>query len=91
MRALITGGAGFIGAHLARRLLADGFKVDLLDDFSRGRRDEDLSALIEQSHVSCIKRDLSQPGSLPAATGPSTAMIIAPPGPCRRRERSSRL
>lgn len=64
MRALITGGAGFIGAHLARRLLADGFKVDLLDDFSRGRRDEDLSALIEQSYVSCIKRDLSQPGSL---------------------------
>ena len=44
MRALITGGAGFIGAHLARRLLADGFKVDLLDDFSRGRRDEDPGA-----------------------------------------------
>ena len=64
MRALITGGAGFIGAHLARRLLADGMKVDLLDDFSRGPRDEDLSALIEQSDVSCIKRDLSQTGAL---------------------------
>ena len=31
---LITGGAGFIGAHAARRFLADGWQVGILDDFN---------------------------------------------------------
>jgi UDP-glucose 4-epimerase len=35
---LITGGAGFIGSHLADALLADGHRVRILDDFSTGRR-----------------------------------------------------
>jgi len=34
MRVLITGGAGFIGTHLARRLLREGFEVSILDNFS---------------------------------------------------------
>lgn len=37
-RFLITGGAGFIGSHLADDLLARGMKVRVLDDFSSGRR-----------------------------------------------------
>ena len=37
MRILITGGAGFIGSHLADRLLADGYQVKVLDDSSTGR------------------------------------------------------
>ncbi|MGE0430960.1 MAG: NAD-dependent epimerase/dehydratase family protein [Planctomycetota bacterium] len=41
---LITGGAGFIGSHLAAALLADGERVRVLDDFSTGRR-ENLSPL----------------------------------------------
>lgn len=36
-RALITGGAGFIGSHLAERLLAGGTSVTILDDLSTGR------------------------------------------------------
>ncbi len=36
MRALITGGAGFIGSHLAERLLARGNEVHVLDDLSTG-------------------------------------------------------
>jgi len=36
MTALITGGAGFIGSHLAQRLLADGAQVIILDNLSTG-------------------------------------------------------
>ena len=35
-RALITGGAGFIGSHLAEALIADGYAVTALDDLSTG-------------------------------------------------------
>ncbi|HVN12990.1 MAG TPA: NAD-dependent epimerase/dehydratase family protein [Kineosporiaceae bacterium] len=45
MRALVLGGAGFIGLHLARRLVADGHQVTIVDDFSRGRHDPELDAL----------------------------------------------
>jgi UDP-N-acetylglucosamine/UDP-N-acetyl-alpha-D-glucosaminouronate 4-epimerase len=38
MRALVTGGAGFIGSHLATRLVADGHDVRVLDNFATGRR-----------------------------------------------------
>jgi nucleoside-diphosphate-sugar epimerase len=37
--ALITGGAGFIGSHLAARLLELGHEVHLADNFQRGARD----------------------------------------------------
>jgi len=36
MRVLITGGAGFIGSHLAERCLQEGWKVSVLDDLSTG-------------------------------------------------------
>ena len=39
MRVLITGGAGFIGSHLADRLLARGDDVVVIDNFATGRRD----------------------------------------------------
>lgn len=37
MRALVTGGAGFIGSHLTDRLLADGWHVTIVDNLSTGR------------------------------------------------------
>jgi UDP-glucose 4-epimerase/UDP-glucuronate decarboxylase len=69
-RVLITGGAGFVGLHLARRLLADGAEVTLLDDFSRGREDADLRAQVGgASHagtagsgtVELVVHDLTKP------------------------------
>lgn len=36
---LITGGAGFIGSHLAERFVAQGFRAKVLDNFSTGRRE----------------------------------------------------
>jgi UDP-glucose 4-epimerase len=40
VRALVTGGAGFIGSHLADSLLAAGHEVTVVDDLSRGRREQ---------------------------------------------------
>src|SRR5438128_8568044 len=34
---LVTGGAGFIGSHIAERLVRDGHRVRVLDDFSSGK------------------------------------------------------
>lgn len=45
MKVLVTGGAGFIGSHLAERLLADGSSVVALDDLSTGSEDN-LDGLI---------------------------------------------
>ena len=39
MRHLITGGAGFIGSHLAEHLVSGGDEVFVIDDLSTGRAD----------------------------------------------------
>jgi UDP-glucose 4-epimerase len=43
-RALVTGGAGFIGSHVADLFLSNGWSVDILDNLSSGRRDNVSSA-----------------------------------------------
>ena len=42
MRAVVTGGAGFIGSHVVDALLARGDEVHVIDSFATGRR-ENLS------------------------------------------------
>src|SRR5215831_1141468 len=57
-RALITGGAGLIGSHIADLLVADGIsEVVVLDDFSRGRR-ENLAAAMAQGNISIVEGDI---------------------------------
>jgi nucleoside-diphosphate-sugar epimerase len=58
MRALVLGGAGFIGVHLTRRLLAAGRSVTIVDDFSRGRQDDELARLdVPVVHADLTSRD----------------------------------
>src|SRR3989344_2670925 len=38
-KALVTGGAGFIGSHIVDRLIRDGHEVIILDNFSTGKRE----------------------------------------------------
>ena len=51
MRTLITGGAGFIGSHLAERLLSQGHEVAILDNLSTGRL-ENIEHLADHPRLS---------------------------------------
>lgn len=57
-RILITGGAGFIGFHLAKALVMKGWRVDLADNMGRGVRDAELEALLELDGVRLVAVDL---------------------------------
>jgi UDP-glucose 4-epimerase len=61
--ALVTGGAGFIGSHLAEELLKKGCTVIILDDFSSGRM-ENVKPLIRNRHLSLVRVDLKNPKRL---------------------------
>ncbi|MGO9956731.1 MAG: NAD-dependent epimerase/dehydratase family protein, partial [Solirubrobacteraceae bacterium] len=56
-RACITGGAGFIGSHLADQLHGAGVDVVLVDDFRTGRR-EFVSALLKQPGATLYEGDV---------------------------------
>ena len=60
---LITGGTGFIGAHLARSFVSDGVAVDLIDNFARGKNDDEVARLCSYPNVRLIPLDLSVTGA----------------------------
>ena len=64
MRALVTGGAGFIGSHIVEELLRGGASVRVLDNFSSGKR-ENLAAF--QGDLEILEGDLRDAEIIKAA------------------------
>ena len=60
MRLLLTGAAGFLGSHLADRLLAEGHAVLGLDNFITGRP-ENLAHLRDEPGFAFVEHDISTP------------------------------
>ena len=57
-KVLITGGAGFIGFHLAKKLLNLNYEIDILDNFSRGVNDLDLARLAKNKKIKLLSLDM---------------------------------
>jgi UDP-glucose 4-epimerase len=55
MKILVTGGAGFIGSHIAERLVRNGAKVRIIDNFSAGRL-ENIKPIIKK--IDLIRGDI---------------------------------
>jgi UDP-glucose 4-epimerase len=76
-RCLVTGGAGFIGSHLAERLLADGHEVTVLDDLSTGRR-ENVAQLLARPGFRLVTGSINdQPLLADALQGIDTVYHLA--------------
>lgn len=70
-RCLVTGGAGFIGSHLADVLLASGYEVLVIDDFSSGRI-ENLQSAMRSPGLTIARADIA------ASTGFQVAVEFKP-------------
>jgi UDP-glucose 4-epimerase len=75
MNILVSGGAGFIGSHMAKRHLADGHRVVVVDDLSSGRRERlprsarfveadiaeaDLEPLLREERIAFVSHHAAQ-------------------------------
>ncbi|MEI6788819.1 MAG: SDR family oxidoreductase [bacterium] len=63
-KTLVTGGAGFIGSHIAEALVAEGVEVRILDNFSSGKR-ENLKGF--GSAIEVVEGDICDPAALAGA------------------------
>lgn len=61
---LVTGGAGFIGSHVVRRLLGEGRRVRVLDDLSTGHK-RNLADLLDR--VELVEADICDAGAVSSA------------------------
>jgi UDP-glucose 4-epimerase len=58
LKVIVTGGAGFIGSHLAKELVRQGCHVTILDDLSTGRK-ENIKRLIEDRDVNFVQGSIT--------------------------------
>ena len=59
-RCLVTGGAGFLGSHLCKRLLIDGNKVIAVDNFYTGTKDN-VVELLDNPNFELVRHDITFP------------------------------
>ncbi|MBM4018037.1 MAG: NAD-dependent epimerase/dehydratase family protein [Planctomycetes bacterium] len=83
MRILVTGGAGFLGSHLADRLVADGHEVVCIDNLSSGRL-RNVERLAASGRFRFIEADVLDP--LPPCGPLDCIYHLASPVPCACRE-----
>ena len=60
---VITGGAGFIGSHLAEKFVAEGFNVIIIDNLFRGKR-KNIESLLQKPGNALYEYDLVSPESI---------------------------
>ena len=59
-KALVTGAAGFLGSHLCRRLLDDGYEVTAVDNLFTGTR-RNIYPLLENRRFQFVLHDITLP------------------------------
>ncbi len=59
-KALVTGGAGFLGSHLCRRLIAEGYEVTALDNLFTGTK-ANIADLLAHPKFTFVLHDVTQP------------------------------
>ncbi len=74
-RILITGGAGFLGFQLAKKMLSEGYIVCLTDNLARGVHDDDFKLLLDNPNASFIETNLLEP-NLSAVLGKNYSEIF---------------
>ena len=65
--ALVTGGAGFLGSHLCRRLLKDGYRVFALDNLYTGSK-ANIADMTSDSNFTFVEGDVIECGCLNTET-----------------------